>query len=106
MKHQMELALLGDRFGAERAKELGLINWTVPRNELENETRQLAERLAIGPTRAYANAKHLFNQTNHLSMESQLQMEAEKMADSMLTDDHAEGIIAFMEKRKPTFVGD
>lgn len=106
MKHQMELALLGDRFGAERAKELGLINWTVPRNELENETRQLAERLAIGPTRAYANAKHLFNQTNHLSMESQLQMEAEKMADSMLTDDHAEGIIAFMEKRKPTFEGD
>jgi hypothetical protein len=32
-------------------------------------------------------------------------MEAEKMADSMLTDDHAEGIIAFMEKRKPTFKG-
>ena len=105
MKHQMELALLGDRFGAERAKELGIVNWTVPSSELEKETKTLATRLANGPTRAYANSKRLFNATNHLSMESQLQMEAEKMADSMLTSDHAEGIKAFMEKRNPVFSG-
>ena len=49
----------------------------------------------------YANAKALFNSVNHLSMESQLQMEAERMADSMLTEDHVEGIKAFTEKRKP-----
>jgi 2-(1,2-epoxy-1,2-dihydrophenyl)acetyl-CoA isomerase len=105
MKHQMELALLGDRFGTERAKDLGIINWSVPKEELDKETHNLATRLANGPTEAYANSKILFNNTHHLSMESQLQMEAEKMADSMLTDDHAEGITAFMEKRKPIFKG-
>tara|TARA_Y100000588_G_C14232352_1_gene915830 strand:- start:1786 stop:2283 length:498 start_codon:yes stop_codon:yes gene_type:complete len=105
MKHQMELAFLGNRFGSDRAKELGIVNWVVPKSELESETEKLAEKLANGPTIAYANAKMLFNQTHHLSMESQLQMEAERMADSMLTSDHAEGITAFMEKRKPTFQG-
>lgn len=105
MKQQFELAFLGDRFDAARAKELGLVNWVVPEADLDAETLRMAKRLAAGPTRAYANAKQLFNSVNHLSMESQLQMEAERMADSMLTDDHAEGIRAFMDKRKPNFTG-
>ncbi len=105
MKHQMELALLGERFDARRALDLGLVNRVVAADRLEEETRALAARLAAGPTRAYANAKALFNQVHHLSMESQLQMEAERMADSMLTEDHAEGIRAFMERRSPVFRG-
>ena len=40
-----------------------------------------------------------------MSMESQLQMEAKRMADSMMTEDHAEGIATFMEKHKPRFKG-
>ena len=105
MKQQLELAFLGDRFSAARAKELGLVNWVVTGDELAAETHKLATRLANGPTRAYANAKKLFNEVNHLSMESQLQMEAELMADSMSSADHAEGVRAFMEKRKPQFKG-
>ncbi len=105
MKHQFELAFLGDRFDAERAREMGLINTIVDDDALDQETTALAARLAAGPTRAYANAKALFNSVNHLSMESQLQMEAERMADSMLTEDHVEGIKAFTEKRKPIFKG-
>jgi 2-(1,2-epoxy-1,2-dihydrophenyl)acetyl-CoA isomerase len=105
MKQQMELAFLGDRFGPDRAKELGIINWVVPKADLQSETDKLATRLAKGPTRAYANAKALFNATNHLSMESHLQMEAERIADSMSSDDHAEGVRAFLEKRQATFRG-
>ncbi len=105
MKQQFELAFLGDRFGPDKAKELGIINWVVPRADLEAETDKLARRLAEGPTHAYANAKKLFNATNHLSMESQMQMEGELIADSMSTEDHAEGVAAFMAKRKPQFKG-
>jgi len=105
MKQQMELAFLGDRFGAERAKDLGIVNWVCPAENLAAETAALAKRLAHGPTRAYANAKALFNASNHLSLESQLQMEAERIADSMSTADHAEGVSAFLEKRKPKFQG-
>lgn len=105
MKQQMELAFLGERFGPEKAKELGIVNWVVPRADLEAETAKLARRLADGPTHAYANAKRLFNATNHLSLESHLQMEGELIADSMCTEDHAEGVAAFLEKRKPQFKG-
>lgn len=105
MKMALELAFLGDRFDAGRAKELGLVNWVVPKADLAAETAKLASRLAQGPTRAYANAKALFNASLNQTMETQLQMEAERMADSMMTDDHAEGVTAFVEKRKPVFKG-
>lgn len=105
MKHQFELAFLGERFGADRAKELGIVNRVVPVAELEAETMQLARRLAEGPTRAYANAKALFNAANHLTMETHLDLEARLMADSMSTEDHAEGVRAFLDKRKPVFKG-
>ncbi|HXG81309.1 MAG TPA: enoyl-CoA hydratase-related protein [Sphingomicrobium sp.] len=105
LKHQMELALLGERFDAKRAKELGLVNWVVPRAQLAAETETLARRLANGPTVAYANAKALFNAAHGAAIETQLQMEAERIADSMCTEDHAEGVRAFLEKRKPAFRG-
>lgn len=105
MKQQMELAFLGERFGPKKALELGIVNWVVPRADLEAETDKLARRLADGPTHAYANAKKLFNATNHLSLESHLQMEGELIADSMCTEDHAEGVAAFLGKRKPQFKG-
>jgi len=105
LKQQMELALLGERFSAERAKELGMINWIVPRASLEAETDKLARRLAAGPTLAYNKANRLFNAAHASTLASQLQMEGELIAESMFTADHAEGVKAFMEKRKPIFSG-
>ncbi len=105
MKQAMELALLGDRFDARRALELGIVNRVAAAGALEAETRALAERLAAGPTVAYAQAKSLFNTAFHTPIEQQLQWEGEHMAVSMTTEDHAEGVNAFLEKRRPVFRG-
>ncbi|NNG04515.1 MAG: enoyl-CoA hydratase, partial [Inquilinus sp.] len=61
MKRAMEIALLGDRFGAEQAAAIGLINRVVPAADLAGETERLAARLAQGPTAAYGRTKRLLN---------------------------------------------
>ena len=84
---------------------MGIVNWVVPDEELDAETHKLAVRLASGPTVAYSNAKNYSIKQIICRWNPQLQMEAERMADSMITSDHAEGITAFMEKRPPKFSG-
>ena len=104
-KKAMELALLGDRFGAREAERLGIVNRVVSPQRLEEETEALARRLAAGPALAYANTKRLLSASGHASLEEQLQAEAEMFADCAASDDFAEGVTAFVEKRRPTFTG-
>ncbi|NYT78831.1 enoyl-CoA hydratase [Alcaligenaceae bacterium] len=105
VKKAMEMALLGDRFNAREAADMGMINWVVPSDELQSQTRKMAERLAQGPTHAYGNTKRLILQSLNTSMETQLQAEAESFGDCTATDDWVEGVTAFKEKRKPHFTG-
>lgn len=104
-KKAMEIALLGDRFSAQEALNMGLINRVVPTEKLTVSTCELAERLASGPTRAYGNIKALILQASDNSLEQQLQAEAETFGDTVLADDWIEGVTAFNEKRKPNFTG-
>jgi len=104
-KKAMEIALLGDRFTAAEAKELGMINRVVPPAEIEEETRKLAERLAQGPTKAYGSIKKLILQSSENSLEQQLQSEAETFGDTAMAEDWVEGVSAFNEKRKARFTG-
>lgn len=101
----MELMLLSDRFGAKRAQELGLINFIVTKDQLEDETKKLAQRLASGPTFAYGKAKELLGKSLERGIGDQLDAEAQYITECSRTNDFAEGITAFLDKRKPTFTG-
>ena len=105
MKRAMEIALLGDRFDAKTAENYGLINRVVPADSLDTEVDNLAKRIAAGPSRAYAHTKNLFNQSLHSTLEQQLKAEQRAFTDCSTTDDFAEGIAAFVEKRNPRFQG-
>ena len=105
IKKAMEIALLGDRFDANTAKDIGMINFVVPSNDLESETKKLAKRLADGPTHVYGNTKALFYRSLENEFESQLQAEAEYFSDCASRNDFKEGVTAFIEKRSPNFTG-
>ena len=102
-KKAMEIALLGERFDAAAAERLGLVNRVVPAAQLQAETAKLAQRLAAGPTAVYARTKALLNGSLGASLETQLQREAESFAQCAAEPNFAEGLAAFLEKRRPRF---
>ena len=105
LKHAAELMLLGDRFDARRALELGLVNRLVPAPALAAEAAALAARLAAGPTFAYGRTKALIQATLGDAFDAQLRRETESFAACAATEDFAEGVRAFREKRRPVFSG-
>jgi len=105
IKKAMEIALLGDRFDAQTAKDIGMINFVVPTAGLEVETNALAQRLAAGPTHVYGNTKALFYRSLESEFEAQLQAEAEYFSDCASRPDFREGVSAFIEKREAKFTG-
>jgi 2-(1,2-epoxy-1,2-dihydrophenyl)acetyl-CoA isomerase len=105
VRKAMEIALLGERFNAETAHALSLVNWVVPTAELEAETAKLAGRLAGGPSHALAETKALINACIDNTLEDQLAMEAESFARCAATQDFVEGVTAFVEKRAAAFQG-
>jgi 2-(1,2-epoxy-1,2-dihydrophenyl)acetyl-CoA isomerase len=91
---------------AEEAAELGMVNRVVPADKLAAETMALAKGLAAGPTIAYRYMKQNLNAAeagNTLS--EHLDLEAAHHARCGMTEDHKEAAKAFVEKRKPNFVG-
>ena len=105
LRKAMEIALLGDRFDAATALRLGLVNWVVPTADLEAETAKLAARLAGGPGHALGETKALLNASLDNPLEAQLALEVESFAACAATQDFAEGVTAFVEKRSANFTG-
>jgi 2-(1,2-epoxy-1,2-dihydrophenyl)acetyl-CoA isomerase len=101
----MEMALLGERVPAAQALEWGLVNRVVPDDELATEARALVDRLAAGPTVAYANAKRLLNRRMYRDLDGQLEAEADAQREQGATADFVEGVVAFAERRPPRFTG-
>jgi 2-(1,2-epoxy-1,2-dihydrophenyl)acetyl-CoA isomerase len=101
----LEMALLGDPIPAEQALEWGLINRVVPDGQLMDDARGLAQKLAQGPTRSYAQSKRALNNSLLQIMDEQLDLEADIQAEMVTSADFIEGVTAFVQKRDPRFTG-
>jgi methylglutaconyl-CoA hydratase len=97
----LEMALTGGIYGAEEALRMGLVNRVVPREEMHDATTQLAAKIAEKGPAAVAMGKHLFYATADMSYDEALAFARSIRVAYMLADDVAEGVDAFLSKRKP-----
>jgi 2-(1,2-epoxy-1,2-dihydrophenyl)acetyl-CoA isomerase len=104
--HQlMELAMLSDTITSERLAGLGVINRLVEAEEVLPTARELARRLAEGPTRSLGLTKRMYRNSLHRDMESAFEDERAATALISTTSDRVEGVRAFVEQRAPLFTG-
>ncbi|GAB4244120.1 MAG: 2-(1,2-epoxy-1,2-dihydrophenyl)acetyl-CoA isomerase PaaG [Deltaproteobacteria bacterium] len=101
----MEMTLFSKVLSAEQAATAGLVQQVVPDAEFAERTAQAAERIAAGPTLAFARAKELYNRALSQPLEAQLEEERQAIARSATTNDFREGVRAFLEKRPARFEG-
>ena len=105
-RHRAFEILMGERqLGADDARDLGLVAAVVPGDRLMEVAGQVARRLAAGPTTAIGLTKRLLNRAEDGTLADALAVEAALQDVSGRTDDHAEGVAAFGEKRDPEFSG-
>ncbi|WP_298260761.1 2-(1,2-epoxy-1,2-dihydrophenyl)acetyl-CoA isomerase PaaG [uncultured Litoreibacter sp.] len=100
------LAMTGAPVSAAQAAEFGMIWKTCAAPELMDEARALAEKLASGPTIGLAHAKKAIHAASINSLEEQLELEATYQKICGETSDYAEGVSAFLQKRRPAFKGE
>jgi 2-(1,2-epoxy-1,2-dihydrophenyl)acetyl-CoA isomerase len=102
-RRALALYLLNERIDARRALELGMVNQVVPADELSQSAFALAARIASGPWKAHASAKTLLRTAGDGLLARQLADEIRMFADNTREADFAEGLAAFLQKRKPQF---
>lgn len=101
----MELILTGDMIDAQEALRIGLVNKVVPAAELMGEARALGKKLASKPPLALRAAKDAVDYGADMSLAAALEFENRLFAILSGSSDAAEGVAAFLEKRKPEWQG-
>jgi len=105
LSRALELMLLSDRISAHKAKELGIVNEVVPSLEFRTRVEVVARRFAELPPLGFMYTKRVINESLNLDLAKSLELEADMQHLVGNTDDHLEGVTAFVEKRKPVFKG-
>jgi 2-(1,2-epoxy-1,2-dihydrophenyl)acetyl-CoA isomerase len=100
-----QLVFFAETLTMDDAQRLGLVNEVVATDRFDTTLSEWARRLAAGPTRAYAAAKQLLNQAPDDGRDASFALEAVLVEQIASTDDVAEGVAAFLEKREPRFRG-
>jgi enoyl-CoA hydratase len=101
----MRMALLAEPLGAKDAYDAGLVSHVVPDDEFDALVDKLARRLAAGPPIAFAATKKAINATTLAGLEDALDREGRGQVLLFGTEDAAEGMRAFVQKRRPSFTG-
>ena len=100
-----EMILAGGQINARRAYEIGLVNKVVAPDELLGEAEKMAKKFAALPGFALKMAKNAMNYGFDTSIDNGVKIELGAVAECFSTQDQKEGMKAFLEKRKPNFVG-
>lgn len=105
LRRAQELILTNRRITANEARTIGLITEVVADDELGTRAEELALGFAAGATKAYGITKRLLADSLSTSMDAQMDNEARGIVESASSHDGREGMDAFLNKRKPEFVG-
>lgn len=100
-KRTLELLLTGDRLTAEQALAWGLVNRVVPPGELDAATKVLADKLAGKSQAIVGLGRRAFFTAEDLPLGQAVEFLASQLSLNVLTEDAAEGVTAFLEKRPP-----
>ncbi len=104
-KRALELLLTGDRFTAQRAYEMGLVNLVVPHDQLMPAARALAGRILRHSPLAAASILHAVTRGVNMTIAEGLAVEAESFARMIPTHDLREGLDAWIDRRPPVYRG-
>jgi 2-(1,2-epoxy-1,2-dihydrophenyl)acetyl-CoA isomerase len=101
-----EMATMPRKIPAQEAFEMGLVNKVVAPEQLDAAIKEATDYYANAPTKAIGLMKKMLNKSFNSDLETILEMEAYSQEIAGNTKDHKEGVIAFIEKRKPVFKGE